>query len=380
MIFKRNQIFGDIYPLALFHIRHISLVQFRNYKQSAFGFEGRITGICGQNGVGKTNLLDALYYLCFTKSYFTRQDNKLAYHGLQGFRLSAAVELGGQNLELTAILRETGKKEFLVDGEAYPRLSMHIGRFPAVMIAPDDIEIITGASEERRRYLDTLLCQLDPEYLQNLARYTRVLLQRNGFLRSARENNQAPDPALLDVYDQQLIHCGDQVYNKRKAFIPGFIGQIQSFYELIAGRPEAVSLEYESQLQQGGMARLLKNSRQRDLAAGRTTAGIHRDDLLIKLGDMEFRGIASQGQRKSLLFGLKLASFNSLKTALGISPVLLLDDVFEKLDSQRMDNLLHWVCREMEAQVFITDTHEDRLNHTLKATGEQFGVVRISQL
>lgn len=329
--------------------------------------------------MGKTNLLDALYYLCFTKSYFTRQDNKLVHHGLQGFRLSAAVELGHQNLELTAILRESGKKEFLVDGEAYPRLSMHIGRFPAVMIAPDDIEIITGASEERRRYLDTLLCQLDPDYLQNLARYSRVLQQRNGLLRSAQENRQAPDLALLDVYDQQLIDCGDQVYHKRKAFIPGFLGQIQSFYALIAGRPEAVSLEYESQLEAGGMAQTLNAHRQRDLAAGRTTAGIHRDDLNILLGEMEFKGIASQGQRKSLLFGLKLASFNSLKAALGVSPILLLDDVFEKLDRQRMDNLLQWVCREMEAQVFITDTHEDRLTSTLSATGEEFGVVRISQ-
>jgi DNA replication and repair protein RecF len=339
-------------------------VQFKNYEQASFRFEERIIGICGSNGVGKTNLLDAIYYLCFTKSYFTRQDQLSVHKGAAGFRIRGNFEKEGQPLEVVCILRENNRKELLSGGEPYERFSQHIGRLPCVIIAPDDVQIITGGSEERRRFLDALLSQLDPAYLQALIEYNKVLQQRNGYLKSLTDNRMQ-DKGLLEVYDGQLVRPGTYVFEKRNAFLRDLLPLVEQLYLQIAGAPEPLAFTYESQLLNTPFPALLHSFREKDRILQRTNAGVHKDDVDIRYGAQPFKSIASQGQRKSLLFALKLAEYEMLKQYKGFPPLLLLDDVFEKLDAHRMHNLLDKVCLQNEGQIFITDTHGDRIRQEL---------------
>lgn len=344
-------------------LKSIQLTQFKNYNTAEFSFSDRITAICGRNGVGKTNLLDAIYYCCFTKSYFTRIDSQSVHYQTNGFRIQGNFELDdGEAISVACVLRETGRKEFSWQHELYTKFGNHIGKLPCVIIAPDDVQIITSGSEERRRFLDALLSQLDQEYLERLMDYNKVLQQRNSLLRSA-EN---PDMRLLDVYDEQLIAAGSYVYDKRKVFLQQLIPSIQSLYSEIAGTKEKLSLKYDSQLLDVSFPALLVRFREKDRLFQRSNAGIHKDDIDFYLDGQPFKTIASQGQRKSLLFALKLAEFGTLKTAKGFAPLLLLDDVFEKLDEERMCNLLDRVCVRNNGQVFITDTHEERIRKHLE--------------
>ncbi|HEX4851573.1 MAG TPA: DNA replication and repair protein RecF, partial [Puia sp.] len=354
----------------MFRISNISLVQFKNYEKAFFEFNERIIGVHGYNGVGKTNLLDAIYYLCFTRSYFSKSDLTNVTQGSAGFRLEGNFELGGENHHLVCILRETGKKELLLNGEAYDRFSSHIGKFPCVMITPDDSVIITGGSEERRRFLDALLSQLDKAYLQNLIDYNKIMQQRNRFLKSVAEK-QPMDSSLLDVYDQQLASIGQLIFESRASFLQDFLPVAAKNYKKISGTDELVEIFYDSQLHHGSFAQLLRKHRERDIILQRTGVGPHKDDIELRLKGQPFRQIASQGQRKSLLFALKLAEYEFLKTAKGWAPILLLDDDFEKLDALRMHNLLEWVCLQNDGQVFITDTHQERIIDHLRQLSTQ---------
>jgi DNA replication and repair protein RecF len=342
------------------YLHSISLFQFKNYFQKQFVFTERIVGICGRNGVGKTNLLDAIHYLCFTKSYFTRQDGTNILKGYEGFRLEGLLTLRDTEEKAVCILRETGKKEFSVNGQAYAKFSSHIGRYPCVMIAPDDIQLIIGGSEERRKYLDTLLSQLDSDYLHTLINYTKILQQRNSFLRSFIDSF-SKDLSVLDILDGQLAKEGTIIFEKRRAFLLRFLPLVKQLYNEIAQRQDQVTLLYETEMHNINMQELLTQNRQKDLMLQRTSGGIHRDDLLFSLSDHAFKSMASQGQRKSLLFALKLAEMEIIKEEKRLSPILLLDDVFEKLDEERISNLLLRVCEDETMQVFITDTNCERL-------------------
>jgi len=228
-------------------INTISLFQFKNYQNRSLSFPERVTGIWGKNGVGKTNLLDALHYLCFTKSYFTRLDGAAVRQGHSGFRLEGVFERNGRRETTVCVLRENGKKEFSVNGEPYDRFSAHIGRYPCVIIAPDDMEIITGGSEERRRFLDALLSQIDSGYLQHLINYNKLLVQRNSLLKQFLETGLR-NLALLDVIDQQLKTEGQPVFDKRKEFLVGFLPLVKQLYNSICGHYEDLNLLYESEL------------------------------------------------------------------------------------------------------------------------------------
>ncbi len=355
-------------------LNSISLLQFKNYSNRSFDFSERIVGICGKNGVGKTNLLDAIHYLCFTKSYFARTDVNTTQQGKNGFRLEGNFELQDKPEKAVCILRETGKKEFSVNDQPYDKFSQHIGRYPCVVIAPDDALLITGGSEERRKFLDSLLAQLDAVYLQHLITYTKVMQQRNSLLKAFAESGNK-NFALLDVLDQQLIKPGNYIFDKRKEFLISFLPAVKHLYLDIAKQQEDISLLYESELLQASFEELLTATRQKDCLAQRTTAGIHRDNIEISLGNQPFRSIASQGQRKSLLFALKLAEMEVLKKEKGFAPLLLLDDVFEKLDEDRISNLLQKVCIENEGQVFITDTNADRLKNHLDSLSTQYQLI-----
>ena len=345
-------------------LQNISLLQFKNYQRQSFNFDKRIVGICGKNGTGKTNLLDAIHYLCFTKSYFSRIDAVNVQQGQSGFRLEGSFVFGDKNEKIVCILRENGKKEFSLNEGLYEKLSQHIGRYTCVMIAPDDAQLITGGSEERRRFLDALLSQLDAEYLQQLIVYNRVLRQRNSLLVSFAETGHK-NLSLLEVLNEQLVKPADYIFNKRKKFLASFIPSVIEWYNEIARQKEALVITYESDLLTDLFTDLLKVYHPKDIAVQRTTTGIHKDDLEIKMNGQPFKNIASQGQRKSLLFALKLAELEVLKNEKGYAPILLLDDVFEKLDEERISKLLKKVCVQNDGQVFITDTNKERLEEHL---------------
>ena len=360
------------------NLKEISLLQFKNYTVRSFGFSERIIGICGNNGVGKTNLLDAIYYLCFTKSYFSRSDQTNVHRGSSGFRIEGQFDQGGVAISVVAILRPTGKKEFLADGVPYEKFSRHVGRFPCVIIAPDDIQIVTGGSEERRRFLDALLSQLDAAYLQDLIEYNRVLQQRNGFLKSLSER-RLNDKGLLDVYDEQLSVRGTRLFERRQGFLREILPLAGSFYAQIAGAEEPLTLAYDSQLFHGSFRELLRQGLEKDLYLQRTSSGIHRDDIDISFAGVPFKTMASQGQRKSLLFALRLAEYDILQREKGFPPMLLLDDVFEKLDENRMHNLLDRVCLRGGGQIFITDTHPERINREMERIGVAWQLITLSE-
>lgn len=345
-------------------LQALTLYQFRNYDHLNLQFHERVVGFCGPNGVGKTNLLDAIHYLCLTKTYFGRSDAGNVKFGLQGFRIEGNGRLGSSPFQVVCILRENGKKEMQLNQEPYARFSEHIGRFPVVVVAPDDVVLVTGGSEERRTLLDTIISQFDPAYLQHLIAYNRILLQRNSLLRQFADAG-GPDLSLLQVLDEQLSTPAQHIYEKRKRFVETYIPAVQEMYRMISGSKENIQLRYESPLHLKAMPDLLRDSIDKDRYAQRTTTGIHRDDLDFILDALPFRQVASQGQRKSLLFALKLAEFQVLKNQKGFPPFLLLDDVFEKLDATRMGNLLHWACVSNEGQVFLTDTHQERLRDAL---------------
>ena len=375
-------------------LQKISLVQFKNYSHSSFAFKERVIGICGLNGRGKTNLLDAIYYCCFTKSYFAKTDGLNVRFDHDGFRLEASSisSKGGGNGEdisedgskeikkeinkIVCIFRGIGKKEVLINDVPYTKLSDHIGRFPAVMVAPDDIELITGGSEERRRFIDTVLSQMDAGYLQDLIKYNKVLQQRNSLLKRFAEQGKTDWP-LLEVLDEQLMEPGNSIHKKRKQFTEALIPLVQKFYVQIAGKDEQVSIQYNSQLNETAFHDLLNQHREKDFMLQRSNAGIHKDDISMQLNGQVFKTTASQGQRKSLLFALKLAEFELLKQNKGFAPLLLLDDVFEKLDDNRMSQLLHWVCNENSGQVFITDTHKERLQEAFEKLNTDFQVIEL---
>lgn len=358
-------------------IQSINVYQFKNYFDKEVHFAERITGICGRNGMGKTNLLDAIHYLCFTKSYFTRHDSLVTRHGHEGFRVEGHFHLNGKDEKAVCILRETGRKEFSVNDEQYTRFSRHIGRYPCVVIAPDDVQLIIGGSEYRRKFLDTLLSQLDASYLQRLINYTKILQQRNSFLKNYNDGAGNRDLSVLDVLDEQLITEGDVIFHMRKTFLLHFLPEAKNLYNEIARQNEPVNLIYESEMLQSSMEQLLSYNRQKDILIQRTSSGIHKDDLLFLMGDQNFKSIASQGQRKSLLFALKLAEVEVIKKEKKVSPILLLDDVFEKLDEERIHNLLSRVVEDKVAQVFITDTSCERLERGLISLQVPYGIIQL---
>lgn len=360
----------------MLQLTSISLVQFKNYINRSFAFEKRIIGICGKNGVGKTNILDGIHYLCFTKSYFNNTDAVNVQHSAKGFRIQGHFIIDGEPQTAVCILRETGKKEFLVNDLSYTKFSEHIGRFPCVVIAPDDAVLITGSSEMRRTFLDSLLSQIDKGYLKNLIAYNKILQQRNSFLKNAADSGSM-DESLLSVLDEQLAQHGNAIFIKRRDFLVAFLPKVKRLYTDIAQQAEDVSVLYESRLLEAPFADLLAATRQKDMILQRTTTGIHRDDLVFQMASQAFKNIASQGQRKSLLFALKLTELEIISAEKKFAPLLLLDDVFEKLDEDRIINLLQKVCVENAGQVFITDTDPDRLQTHLQDIQADFEIIHL---
>lgn len=337
-------------------IRKITLTQFRNYEQASFELPHTLTCITGPNGAGKTNLLDAVYYLCYTKSYFTAYQQHCMQHDAEGFRVEGIFDKGEMSETISCIWRN-GKKEIQSNGIAYDQAADHIGKYAAVIIAPDDMELINGRSAVRRKWMDSILGQVDSKYLLYLMAAQQVLQQRNAWLK----RNISYADATLDYYDRCLSTYGSYLHEQRKAFMASFLPLLAQYYHHLSGGRETITISYQSDLHQQSMEQWLHNTLQQDLQLQRTTRGIHRDDLDIHTDGISLRNFGSQGQKKTGLFALKLAQYAFLKQTLQHAPILLLDDVFEKLDEQRMDALLRLVKEDEFGQVILTDTHQERV-------------------
>lgn len=344
-------------------LRSVNIRNYKNYRQEFIEFSERFALINGDNGSGKTNLIDSIYYICMCKSYFTRSDALVMRSDETYFRLEAIFENDTEKLEVICKYVAGKQKEFIAGGITYDRLSEHIGRFPVVIITPNDIDLIYKASDERRRFLDIAISQLDNAYLIALLEYNRVLQQRNALLKNFESTSDAI--SVLQVFDKQLSKAGIVIHVKRKNFIKAFEPIFYSVYNALCQNRETPVINYSSQLHAENFATLLSNNRSRDIESQRSTVGIHKDELEFSLNGLSVKESASQGQVKSVLLALKLAQFLIIVEQTGKHPILLLDDVFEKLDTHRLKALFQLLKSNDFNQVLITDADAERSKRIL---------------
>ncbi len=346
------------------YIKKLSLVNFKNYTQADFTFSEKINCFIGDNGKGKTNLLDAIYYLSMCKSYFNPVDSQNINHDAEFMVIQADYQRANDHENVYCGMKRNKKKRFKRNNKDYKKLSEHIGLLPVVMVSPNDAVLITGGSDERRKYVDSVISQYDKPYLQHIIKYNRALMQRNQLLKDFAAHRYF-DNQNLEVWNIQLLQLGNSIYKKRREFINQLIPIFQKFYNHIAHNNENVSLEYQSQLHQNSFNDLLKNAIQKDRAMQYTTVGVHKDDLLLQLEKLPMKKFGSQGQQKTYLIALKLAQFEFMKEINGMKPILLLDDLFDKLDCNRMQKIIELVSGNNFGQIFITDTDKEHIKNTL---------------
>lgn len=346
-------------------LKNLNLFHFKNYEEASLEFVPTVNVFSGPNGAGKTNLLDAIHYLSLCKSYFNPIDSQQIKQGADWFMVQGDFDKDHIHTQITCTVKRNQKKLFQKNKKEYPRLADHIGQFPLVMISPSDTGLIMEGSEERRRFMDSVISQTDHQYLDDLIAYNRYLLQRNSLLKQAGRSNQgAPlDPHLMEVLDEQLTRLAQQIFQKRTHFMTQFLPEFERHFRFISGEAESVNLQYNSQLQEMDMAALLATSADKDRLLERTCCGIHKDELSFSIHEqMPLKKFGSQGQQKSFLIALKLAQYTYLHQMKGFKPLLLLDDIFDKLDNERVRKLMEMVSREEFGQLFITDTDAARIN------------------
>lgn len=358
-------------------LKRISILNYKNLEQVELDFSTKMNCLIGQNGMGKTNLLDAIYYLSFCKSANNPIDSQNIKHDQNFFVLqgSYVTELGDVE-EVYCGLKRRQKKQFKRNKKEYSRLSDHIGFIPLVMVSPADAELIAGGSEERRRFMDVVISQYDRDYLSALIRYNKALTQRNTLLKAEEE----PDNELMEVWEEIMTMAGEVVYRKRKEFVNEFIPVFQTFYSSISQGQEQVSLSYESHADNGNLLQQLKDNRQRDRIMGYSLKGVHKDDLVMQLDSYPIKREGSQGQNKTFLIALKLAQFDFLRrTGSNTTPLLLLDDIFDKLDASRVEQIVKLVSGNRFGQIFITDTNRDHLDKILEKVHGEYKVFSVEQ-
>lgn len=359
------------------YLHTIQLVNFRNYAEASFGFSRQVTAFTGLNGSGKTNLLDAIYYLSALRSFLLHADQHHLRHGTEYFSIRGEITRSDIRYVLFCRFRTGEGKLVSVDGKPYQRFSEHVGKYPMVLIAPQDMELITGGSEIRRKFIDQVISQVDASYLQDLMVYQHTLQQRNSLL-SHFHHTQTWDEDLLLAYDEKLIETGSRIVQRRALFTADFQSHISNAYEALSGR-EKVSMHYLSDISDHDFATLLLGCRSRDRALQRTTVGPHRDDFVFRLDNYELRKTASQGQQKSFIAALKLAQYIHIRLHTGFPPVLLMDDLFDKLDDARVNRLLKLLISEGIGQVFITDARGERTRQALIQAGLDFEMVELDK-
>jgi DNA replication and repair protein RecF len=350
----------------------LKLTNFKNYRAQTFDLSPRLNCFVGMNGMGKTNVLDAIYYLSVCKSFFNLSDAFLTLHGEDFFRLEASpTSKGWSGGGLVAKVQSRKLKVFEYNGVPYEKLSDHIGRFPVVMIAPDDTLLATEGSEERRRYLDLTLSQVDRMYLEQVMLYNKVLQQRNAALKQFAQFGQY-DKNLIDIYNRQLLAPAAYIHEKRSALMAQLQPIFQDYYRVISGDREQVLCTYESALNTMDFPTLLLNAQEKDRILQRTTTGIHKDDLLFSFDGTPVKRFASQGQLKSFVLAMKLTQYELLRQTTDRKPMLLLDDIFDKLDAKRVEHLVGLLLERDFGQIFITDTHESRIADIIKGFNMEY--------
>ena len=352
-------------------LQSLSLVNFKNYSEVEVQFSSKINCFTGNNGVGKTNLLDAIYYMSFCKSFFTSIDSMNIKHEDDLFVINGQYILNEKPENIYCGFEQGKKKKFKRNKKEYDKLADHIGLIPLVMISPYDINLIIGGSDERRKFIDGIISQFDREYLYDLQNYNRTLTQRNHLLKQYGKTGYL-DSDVIDLYDMQLSEKGMKIFEKREFFIKEITVVFQKYFKHISQDKEQVFLQYSSQLHRNDFAELLNENREKDKLARYTTIGIHKDDLELKLGNYQIRKLGSQGQQKSYLVALKLAQFEYIQNLCGFKPILLLDDIFDKLDSDRVEQIVKLVAQNNFGQIFITDTNPARVNKVLKQIDGEF--------
>jgi len=342
-------------------LKKLSLTNFKNYTEAAVDFSAKINCFIGNNGEGKTNLLDAIHYLSFCKSFFNSIDSQNIRHGTDFFAIHGTYSRNGDTPEtISCIQKLNQKKIFKQNTKEYDRLSDHIGLYPLVMISPYDRDLINDGSEVRRRYIDSVMSQFDKVYLNELINYNKVLAQRNALLKYFGET-QTFSQESLDIWNQKMVSLGISIFETRRKFIAEFMPVFSHYYELISDGREKVGITYESQLLQGDFYQLLQQAGEKDRYARYSTVGIHKDDLVFEIDGYPVKKYGSQGQQKSFVVAIKLAQFEYTRNLKGYNPLLLFDDIFDKLDDNRVEQLIKLVSADSFGQVFITDTQRYRI-------------------
>ncbi|HXI01063.1 MAG TPA: DNA replication/repair protein RecF [Sphingobacteriaceae bacterium] len=359
-------------------LKKLSLLNFKNYTEAVLELSPAVNAFTGNNGAGKTNLLDAIHYLSLCKSYFNPIDGQQIKFGEDFFMVQGTFKKNGQDEVISCALKRTQKKQFKRNKKEYARLADHIGLFPLVMVSPYDTSLITGGSEERRKFIDNVISQTDNLYLDELILYNRSLNTRNALLKQIADTGKY-DPELLEIYDDQLISSGYSIFQKRKVFMEVFTGIFNNHYTYLSDGNEEVEMVYESPLLLEDFRILLKKTLERDRALERTTAGIHKDELLFSIHGMPLKKFGSQGQAKSFLIALKLAQYTYLHKQKDFKPLLLLDDIFDKLDDNRTKKLMKMVSDKDFGQILITDTSEDRIQTIFKEIGTEVRIFNVQK-
>ncbi|TDQ23798.1 DNA replication/repair protein RecF [Tenacibaculum caenipelagi] len=358
------------------YLQKISLVNFKNIESQTFDFQKKINCFVGNNGIGKTNVLDAIYYLSFAKSYFNSVAGQNIRHGQDFFMIEGDYLLNERQEKIVCSLKRGQKKVLKRNGKVYEKFSEHIGQLPLVIISPADRDLIVEGSENRRKFIDGVISQQDKQYLQALISYTKIVSQRNALLKYFAANRTF-DALNLKVYDEQLVEYGTIIYNKRKVFLEEFVPIFNIKHQIISGANEEVNLRYKSQLHEVSLKDLFEQNLEKDKILQYTSSGIHKDDLSFEIGEHPIKKFGSQGQQKSYLIALKLAQFEFIKQQSNVTPILLLDDIFDKLDEHRVAQIVDLVNSEEFGQIFITDTHANRTEEVIKKSNQEFQIFKL---
>jgi DNA replication and repair protein RecF len=359
------------------YLKKLALTNFKNYELNELEFSPKINCFVGNNGVGKTNILDAIHYLSLTKSFFNSIDSISIKHGEDYFIIRGTFVRDDEEDQIYCAFQKQKQKLLKRNGKEYKKLSDHVGKYPVVMISPADSALITEGSEDRRKFMNKIISQYSAEYLDSVLKYSKALQQRNKFLKDINTSGNF-DPDVLAIWDAQLVKYGSYVYNEREVLINELIPVFQEYYSLISSGKESVKLKYRSHLSEGNFTETLQNSFNKDRYLEYTTIGIHKDDLLLEMDDFLVKSLGSQGQQKSYLVALKLAKFDYIKRKAGFSPILLLDDIFDKFDAERVEQIIRLVGNHRFGQIFITDTHQNRLKDILSSHKTDYKLFRIS--
>jgi len=354
-------------------LKNLSLINYKNFESKNFDFDSKINCFVGANGIGKTNALDAIYHLSLGKSYFNPVATQNIRHEANFFVLEGTFEKDNREEKIVCSLKRGAKKIIKRNSKAYDRLSDHIGFLPLVIISPADSDLIVEGSDTRRKFMDGVVSQSDKAYLQDLIKYNKVLSQRNSLLKYFAAN-QTFDATTLAVYNEQLVEYGTPIHEKRAVFLETFIPIFKEQYGIISGGNENVSLTYQSKLSDNEFLDLLEKNLGRDKALQYTSVGIHKDDLNFKITDYPIKKFGSQGQQKSFLIALKFAQFHFMKEVAKTTPILLLDDIFDKLDENRVSHIIALVDNENFGQIFISDTHPERTENVVKNIHQSYKI------